>query len=236
MHQGYYYCWVILCIFCLSSHVAAISIFPKSNTSHILRRTLPEHNSTAHGILLRNAPYWKQQDQSPRAFNRTSCQQCLQGRSLFIMGHSTAREILYTAAELLGDTHVGRLEQKSLCGRINDLLWDGCTRHTAGANLVFTYQDVMDNVNYSSRGGFPYLFKNESCNTAEQCLKGKGEDGKKMKNGYPDGIEVENMPGIGKHACRVCPVPCRAYHVCSMPIIHTLASLLTLTSPPLAAQ
>jgi len=208
--------------------MAAIPLFPKSNTSHIFRRKLPHHSSTTNGTWLRNAPYWKQRDQSPRAFNRTSCQQCLQGRSLFIMGHSTARELLYAAAELLGDAHMSRSAQKSECGRTSDSLWDGCTRHTAGSNLVFTYQDVMEKFDYSSRGGFPYLFKNESCDSAKQCLKGKGEDGKILNTGWPDGFQVENMPGIGKHACRVCPMPY---------IVHNAYHARTnLSSPPLAAQ
>ena len=152
--------------------------------------------NTSYGTWLRNPPFWKPRDANPRLFDKCHCKNCFQGRHLYVLGVSTARELMFHMVELLGGPKVNRQEQKSLCPYSQP--W--CTLSEQGVNMTFAYFDYMDGFDYTGRGGFPFLFTKTkkkydkgnnaeeiACNDAEQCLKKGGE-----KIPWPEGMQRPN--------------------------------------------
>lgn len=112
----------------------------------------------AEGTWLKDKPLWKISGCSSNSFEKNSTAECLTGRTIYVLGISTARQFVFSLASLLGDDDVDRLHQKALC-KPNSFFAADCTRSIKGIKIKYRYFDFMDGFDYSERGGFPFLFK-----------------------------------------------------------------------------
>lgn len=112
----------------------------------------------ANGTWIRERPYWKPQDCDPHAFNATSATDCLKGRTVYVVGISTARQIAFSILTLLGGETVSRQQQKTRCPT-NDQSW-GPTCQIEVQHVVdikFLFLHYMDGFWSPKRGDFPYI-------------------------------------------------------------------------------
>lgn len=117
----------------------------------------------AEGTWLRDKPYWNIKGCPSKSYDSKSTLESLAGRTVYVLGNSIARQVIFSISTLLGEEHVNRSTQKSQCPR--DGMWYGgaCGLEVKGVKLKFKYFDYMDGFDYSQRGGFPFVFqKNES--------------------------------------------------------------------------
>jgi hypothetical protein len=110
------------------------------------------------GTWLRNPPFWREQDCPTNfLFDANSTQQCLAGRTVYIIGISTARQFGFSIRTMLGGGYVSREQQKQLCTKTANQVADSCHetfRDVSIKDLFFHYLDGWD---YSTRGGFTYV-------------------------------------------------------------------------------
>jgi hypothetical protein len=111
------------------------------------------------GTWLADKPYWNIKGCPSKSFDMKSTVESLAGRTVYVLGDSIARQVIISLSTLMGDQYVNRSNQKSLCPR--DVMWYGgaCSLEVKNTLLKFKYLDCMDGFDYSSRGGFPFLFK-----------------------------------------------------------------------------
>lgn len=115
------------------------------------------------GTWLRDKPYWVIKGCPSKSYNSISTLESLAGRTVYVLGNSIARQVIFSISTLLGEEHVNRSTQKTQCPR-NGMWYGGaCGLEVKGVKLKFKYFDYMDGFDYSQRGGFPFLLqKNDS--------------------------------------------------------------------------
>lgn len=127
------------------------------------------------GTWLRDLPLWKQKDCPAQAFDINSTEACLAGRTLYVIGISTARQIAFSTMTALGGEAVDRVTQKTLCP-LNGQVWgDSCHQSLKGVNIKFLYLNYMDGFNYTDRGGFPFILKESPLYSASKHYNNANE-------------------------------------------------------------
>lgn len=107
-------------------------------------------------------PYWKFRGCPSRLFNSSDALNCLSGRTVYIAGHSVTRQYGFTLLQLLGGDAIDRNAQKALCSKSMLDLKSACHRLFKDVTIKYLFLHYMDGFNYSTRGGFPYVFANAS--------------------------------------------------------------------------
>jgi hypothetical protein len=108
---------------------------------------------------------------SSNSFEMNSTAECLSGRTVYVLGISTARQFIFSLSSLLGDNDVDRLHQKSIC-KPKSFFSDDCSRSIKGIKIKYKYFDFMDGFDYSERGGFPFLFKKNNTDRLDYSERG----------------------------------------------------------------
>lgn len=131
------------------------------------RRTLPSE-----GVYMQEPPYFiPKYCPTPHRFDEASSQRCLKNRTVYVMGNSIARQFLFNTVEILGGEAVDREDQKRYCPKI-ETNWDSnsCHKEYKDVRFKFLFFRYMDGFFYKDRGGFPFLTKVDTYNTAPNKL------------------------------------------------------------------
>lgn len=133
----------------------------------------------SNGFWLDKTPYWQPNITgcpvySP--FDLNSTQKCLKGRTIYVMGNSIQRQLLFGVLEMLGGLEVDRTGQKLQCPKLAVNWGDTCRSEFRGINLRYLYLQWMDGWDYGTRGGFsfikePYKQRFKNLNNSNQILK-----------------------------------------------------------------
>ena len=113
-------------------------------------------NGTQVGRWINENPFWKVGNCSTRSFSKNDTISCLSGRTIYAIGSSIARQMIFGIMELLGAPVVPRGVQKKLCEKHATEWDDACHQNYKNVSVKFLYIQFLDGYNYSSRGGFPY--------------------------------------------------------------------------------
>ena len=107
-------------------------------------------------------PYWKFRGCPSRLYNSSDALKCLSGMTIYVAGHSVARQYGFSLLQLLGGNAIDRNARKALCSKTMLDLESACHKVFNDVTIKYLFLHYMDGFNYSSRGGFPYLFANAS--------------------------------------------------------------------------
>jgi len=130
-------------------------------------KTIKECHKTlpAEGEWLDFPPYWIPKNCYMRkdinVFDEESTQRCLKGRTVYTIGNSVARQMLFGLVQMLGGEYVKRSDQRDLCPKHETTWSDSCHEEYANVKLKYLFIQFIDGFNYTDLGGFPYI-KNSS--------------------------------------------------------------------------
>lgn len=96
-------------------------------------------------------PYWKLSGCKNQVFDMNQTIQCMQGRTFYVIGISTARQFAFQLVEMLGGANVPRLEQKELCPKQDNTWGSSCHNEFAGVKIRYLFMHYMDGFNYSRK-------------------------------------------------------------------------------------
>jgi hypothetical protein len=112
---------------------------------------------------VRDPPYWKERDcPTNYAFEANSTQSCLDGRTIYIIGVSTARQFGFSTIAMMGGEEVSRQEQMLRCSKMANREAESCCQTYNGVTIKDLFLNYLDGFDYSDRGGFSYLKHPES--------------------------------------------------------------------------
>jgi len=119
-------------------------------------RTLP-----GPGVWIDHPPYWIPNDCNLQKdidiFDEESTQKCMANRTLFTIGNSVGRQMLFGMLEMLGGAYVKREDQRDLCPKHETTWDDSCHEKFANVNLKYLFLQFIDGFNYTDRGGFSFI-------------------------------------------------------------------------------
>jgi hypothetical protein len=119
------------------------------------------------GVWLRDPPYWKERDcPTNYAFELNSTRTCLEGRTVYIIGISTARQFGFSIRTLLGGEVISREEQMLSCSKVANENAESCRQNYNGVAMKDLFMNYLDGFDYSERGGFTYFKDPESVASA----------------------------------------------------------------------
>ena len=109
------------------------------------------------GTWLRQSPFWAEKGCLTRSFNATQSEICLSGRTVYIMGISTARQYAYSIHSLLGAEDVDRRQQQARCPSGGGMSWGhgSCNENIKGVKIKYLYYQYLNGYN-NSGGGFEH--------------------------------------------------------------------------------
>jgi hypothetical protein len=115
------------------------------------------------GVWVRDPPYWKERDcPTNYAFEANSTQSCLDGRTIYIIGVSTARQFGFSTIAMMGGEEVSRQEQMLRCSKEANVKALSCRQSYNGVTVKDLFLNYLDGFDYSNRGGFTYFDHPES--------------------------------------------------------------------------
>ena len=89
-------------------------VYGSENISNLCHRTIP-----GQGEWLDHPPYWIPKNcNMPKAidiFDEDSSKECMKGRTIYTIGNSVGRQMLFGLLEMLGGAYVKRSDQRDLC-------------------------------------------------------------------------------------------------------------------------
>ena len=117
------------------------------------------------GIFTNDPPYWQLAlpCRQNRPFNSSTTEQCLTNRTVYVIGNSIPRGILFSIVELLSNKTTSRENQKQKCPKL-EIDWETDTCHTeiGSTKLRYLYMQFMDGYHYTNRSGYSYIVDNDS--------------------------------------------------------------------------
>ena len=133
-----------------------------------------EDNSTcfrtfpASGVPLSDPPYFVPHNcPELQAYHTQDVENCLQNRTIYVIGNSIPRQYLVDILELLEGEVIG---DKQACPK-HQVNWDGqCRQQYKDVKFKFLFLRFLDGFHYKDRGGFPYLKNRSKTATADEDL------------------------------------------------------------------
>lgn len=89
-------------------------------------------------------------------FNSTNTRNCLNGRTLYVIGNSVARQNAFNIVELLGGNPTKREDQRDKCPKHETTWTDSCHQDFSGVKIKYLFLQFMDGYDYTNRSGFPF--------------------------------------------------------------------------------
>ena len=108
------------------------------------------------GIWIDTPPYWKALNCTTLYFDKNATKSCFSGRTIYAIGSSISRQILFAIIELLGADTISRVDQKKICPKHASTWGEACHQTYENVTVKFLFLQFFDGFNYSTRGGFPY--------------------------------------------------------------------------------
>lgn len=103
-------------------------------------------------------PYWQHPGRcANQAFDVEDTRKCMQGRTLYVIGNSVARQNAFNMVELLGGNRVKREDQRDQCPKHETTWDDSCHSEIAGVKIKYLFMQFIDGFYYHDRGGFPFF-------------------------------------------------------------------------------
>ena len=105
------------------------------------------------GTWIDYPPFWLPNCTSNEihVFGPASIEKCLKGKTIYVIGNSIARGVLFELLEMLGGASVSREDQKGQCTKLNTVWEDSCHKELAGVKVKFLFLQYMDGWDYSGR-------------------------------------------------------------------------------------
>ena len=163
------------------------------SSSRACLRSFPQE-----GVWKDEPPYWRERGCPVQVFGSNSTQQCLKGRTVYVIGNSVARQAAFNMVAMLGGALVNRENQRDLCPK-HDVAWgDSCHQEIGGVRIKYLYVAYMDGYSYDDRGGFPFFRFREVNNSTGDV---NGRTGKVLNSssiyaGTPDAFGENNVTGV----------------------------------------
>lgn len=99
-----------------------------------------------------NPPYWFPDDCPPtKAFSVDETIDCMKGRTIYAMGNSVPRQMIFGMLELVGGTKVNREGQRDACPKHETFWGDSCHNEFAGVKFRYLFLQFMDGYHYASK-------------------------------------------------------------------------------------
>ena len=103
------------------------------------------------------APFWISDNcLNTNSFNSNQTQECMQGRTLYVIGNSVPRQFAFGLMEMLGGSEVKREQQRDLCPKLAVVWGDSCHQEFKSVKFRYLYLIFFDGLNYTTRGGFQF--------------------------------------------------------------------------------
>jgi hypothetical protein len=119
-------------------------------------------NINSEGTYLRNPPYWYDKTKLNKFYDRNNSIDCLQNRTIYTIGISTARQYIFSILDLINPfkKSITRKEQKLLCPSSNNLNknFNYCIQKYQNITFKYLFLHYFEGFDYAERGGFPYIF------------------------------------------------------------------------------
>ena len=153
---------LLINVFVRITLLLGLLVYGYNNTTSIkeCHKALP-----AQGDWLDYPPYWIPKNcymaKKINVFDEESTQRCMSGRTVYTIGNSVARQMLFGLVQMLGGEYVKRSDQRDLCPKHETTWSDSCHEEYANVKLKYLFIQFIDGFNYTDRGGFPYI-KNKS--------------------------------------------------------------------------
>jgi len=116
----------------------------------------------AKGRWKEDPPYWEPDGCPNMPFGQVETAKCMQGRTLYVIGNSVARQAAFGMVEMLGGSSVKRENQRDMCPKHETFWGDSCHQEYASVKIRYLFLQFMDGFNYTTRNGFPYFRRNQT--------------------------------------------------------------------------
>ena len=108
------------------------------------------------GVWAPVPPYWQFPDECEnQVFDVEDTKKCMEGRTLYVIGNSVARQAAFNMAVMLGGAAVKREDQRDQCPKHGTGWSDSCHNDIAGVKIKYLFIQCLDGFHYEDRNGFP---------------------------------------------------------------------------------
>ena len=109
--------------------------------------------------LVTNSPPFYQPNDCPTmtSYDKEEVISCLRNRTIYVIGHSVARQFAFGLLSLMGEDDVDRANQKKLClkGQQSTEKGYSCRFESKGVTVKYLYKNTLDGYHYG--GEFPFF-------------------------------------------------------------------------------
>lgn len=134
------YSQIVVVVFGLSTIVS------QNSDRDLCHRYIPQN-----GTWTDNPPFWEDYScAQTRLFDRNDIKSCLNGKNIYVIGNSIARQYGFSLLKLLGGPNVHRQQQKELCTKdVTNFVASKCHYSVNGTHLWPMTMEFFDGTNYS---------------------------------------------------------------------------------------